>query len=307
MADVTVKVLEPAASYALLTVDELKVALGIAPADTSQDALLQLMIDQYSDVIATMCKRVFAKEKVTETWRGDPPPYERNRIYLTHYPVADADIETVSSPDGTVIDAANYEIENATGKLSLAGSSAANIVVTYTGGYDTPTETPPALKAATQLMIQGARAQAARDNTGIRAVQHGESRVEYFGSMAYRQGRRHAGINRGRHRGQSVDVLYALAGVADGPCRYDLVHKLRERHEHNRLLRRCHASAKHRRCGRGIAPAIHRANRWQRTGVCLHRCGHYRQRHRCDVGFDARRQDHGRHGDLDGMHRPGRA
>ena len=73
MADVTVKVLEPAESYALLTLDELKVALGIAPADTSQDAQLQLMIDQYSDVIATMCKRVFAKEKVTETWRGDPP------------------------------------------------------------------------------------------------------------------------------------------------------------------------------------------------------------------------------------------
>ena len=188
MADVTVKVLEPAASYALLTVDELKVALGIALADTSQDAQLQMMIDQYSDVIATMCKRVFAKEKVTETWRGDPSPYENNRIYLTHYPVADADIESVSSPDGSVIDVANYEIENATGKLSLAGSSAANIVVTYTGGYDIPTETPPALKAAAQLMIQGARAQAARDNSGIRAVQHGESRVEYFGAMATGKG-----------------------------------------------------------------------------------------------------------------------
>lgn len=183
MADVTVKVLEPAESYALLTVDELKVALGIAPADTSQDAQLQMMIDQYSDVIATMCKRVFAKEKVTETWRGDPPPYEHNRIFLTHYPVADADIESVAAPDGTVIDAANYEIENATGKLSLAGSSAASIVVTYTGGYTLPDETPPALKAAAQLMIQGARAQLSRAS-GIRTVQHGESRVDYFGAMA---------------------------------------------------------------------------------------------------------------------------
>src|SRR5580765_1806184 len=179
MADVTVKVLEPAESYALLTLEEMKVALGMAPADTSQDAPLQMMIDQYSDVIATMCKRVFAKEKVTETWRGDPPPYENNRIYLTHYPVADADIESVNSPDGTVIDAANYEIENLTGKLSLAGSSAASIVVTYTGGY-APDEIPPALKAATQLMVQAGRAQLAHAGGGIRSVVHGDARVDYF-------------------------------------------------------------------------------------------------------------------------------
>ena len=181
MADVTVKVLEPAESYALLTLDELKVALGIAPGDTSQDAQLQMMIDQYSDVIATMCKRVFAKEKVTETWRGDPSPYENNRIYLTHYPVADDDIESVTC-NGYLIDPLDYEIENATGKLSY-GPAAAPIVVTYTGGYDIPTDTPPALKAAAQLMVQGARAQLAR-TSGIRTVQHGESRVDYFGAMA---------------------------------------------------------------------------------------------------------------------------
>src|SRR5580765_5981680 len=170
MADVTVKVLEPADSYALLTLDEIKLAFGIDPADTSQDAQLQMLIDTYSDVIATMCKRTFAKEKVMETWRGDPPPYENNRIYLTHYPVADADIESVAAPDGTVIDAANYEIENATGKLSLAGSSATSIVVTYTGGYDLPDETPAALKAAAQLMMQAGRAQLAHAGGGIRAV-----------------------------------------------------------------------------------------------------------------------------------------
>ena len=46
MADVTVKVLEPAASHALITIAELKLALGIS--DSSQDAQLQMMIDQYS-------------------------------------------------------------------------------------------------------------------------------------------------------------------------------------------------------------------------------------------------------------------
>ena len=82
---------------------------------------------------------------------------------------------------GMPIDPLDYEIENATGKLSY-GAAVAPIIVTYTGGY-APEEIPPALKAAAQLMIQGARAQLAR-TSGIRTVQHGESRVDYFGAMA---------------------------------------------------------------------------------------------------------------------------
>jgi hypothetical protein len=107
MADVTVKVLTPADSTALITLDEMKVAFGIDPADTTHDAQLQMLIDQYSEVVASMCNRVFAKEKVEETWRGDPPPYERTRVFLTHYPVDDADIESVGSTNGTPIDPAN--------------------------------------------------------------------------------------------------------------------------------------------------------------------------------------------------------
>src|SRR4249919_1220537 len=100
MADITVKVLTPADSYALLTLDELKVAFGIDPADITHDAQLQMLIDQYSDVIAVMCNRVFARETVEETWRGDPPPYENTRVFLTHYPVADGDITSVNGAGG---------------------------------------------------------------------------------------------------------------------------------------------------------------------------------------------------------------
>ena len=69
MADTTVKVITPADSYALLTLDELKLAFGIPLTDTTRDAQLQAMIDGYSDVIATLCNRTFAKETVEETWR----------------------------------------------------------------------------------------------------------------------------------------------------------------------------------------------------------------------------------------------
>src|SRR4249920_147290 len=103
MADIWVKVLTPADSYALLTLDELKVILNLSPTDAGEDARLQMWIDQYSDVVATMCNRVFAYEKVAETWRAGSPPFDRERLFLTHYPVADADLETVESPRDSIL------------------------------------------------------------------------------------------------------------------------------------------------------------------------------------------------------------
>jgi hypothetical protein len=184
MADITIKVIEPADSYDLITLDELKVMLGIKPTDTTEDATLQVWITQYSDVIATMCNRVFAKEKVQETWRGDLPPYDtqNGRVFLTHYPVAkDEDIELVTAPDGTVIDPATYEIENRSGKLQFFGGWQEPIRITYTGGYDLPEETPPALKQALALLIGAARVNQMRELTsGIRSISHRESRVQFF-------------------------------------------------------------------------------------------------------------------------------
>lgn len=181
MADVSIKVIDPADSYALLTIDELKAVFLISPSNTTFDAQLQMLIDQYSDVIATICDRTFAKEKVEETWCGDPPPYENYRIFLSHYPVADGDVESVYAPGGTLIDPAGYAIEGKSGKLTLLGTWTEPIIVTYTGGYDLPEDTPPALKAAAELMIQAAAGQLARGlNTGVRSISHKDSRVMYF-------------------------------------------------------------------------------------------------------------------------------
>jgi hypothetical protein len=175
MADITVKVITPASSYALITLAELKSIFGLT--DTSLDVQLQALIDGYSDVVATMCNRVFAKEKVEETWRGDPPPYENYRIFLTHYPVADADIETVTV-NGNAVD---FELENTTGKLSLA-SWAEPLIVTYSGGYDLPDDAPPALKQAMFLLVQAARGQLIRglNMSGVRSISHKDARVMFF-------------------------------------------------------------------------------------------------------------------------------
>jgi hypothetical protein len=179
MADIWVKVLEPADSYALLTLEELKMILGLP--DTSEDDQLNMWIDQYSDVVATMCNRVFAKETVAETWRGDSMPFDSPRLFLTHYPVADADIATVESPRGSIIDPSLCEIENGSGKLRIEGAWAEPVTVTYTGGYDLPDEAPEALKTAVGLLIQAARIQMRLNATsGIKSISHRESRVMFF-------------------------------------------------------------------------------------------------------------------------------
>jgi hypothetical protein len=175
MADIWVKVLTPATSYALLTVDELKAILNVPLTDTSEDAQLQMLIDQYSDVVATMCNRVFAYETVEETWRCSDSP----RVFLTRYPIADADIVSVESPRGSILDPTIYELENASGKLRIEGAWSEPVTVTYSGGYSLPDAAPPALKAATGMLIQAARGQA-RMTSGLRSVMHGDTRVQYF-------------------------------------------------------------------------------------------------------------------------------
>jgi hypothetical protein len=184
MADVTIKVLEEATSIDICTLDEMKLLLNISSSNTTEDEQLALWITQYSDVIATMCNRVFAYEKVEETWRGDLPPYDtqNGRVFLTHYPVKDEDIESVTAPDGSLINPSSYEIENRSGKLQFFGASWAEpIRITYSGGYALPDDAPPALKQALAILVGAARVWVSRQLTsGIRSISHKEARVQFF-------------------------------------------------------------------------------------------------------------------------------
>ncbi len=177
MADVVVKIITPAESFALLTRDELKIGLGIAPGDTTQDSLLDQLIDRYSDTVAEICNRVFAKETVQETWRW----LDGRRLFLSHWPVKQADLVSVESPRGSILPASDYELEERSGKISLYGSRAEPIVVTYTGGFILPAEAPPALKQAAELLIRADRAEKQRQDTaGMRQLSHKGARIMFF-------------------------------------------------------------------------------------------------------------------------------
>ena len=175
MADIIVKILEPADTFDLLSLEELKLSLGIA--HQQDDPQLQELITRYSDVVSTLCNRVFAKEKVRETWRC----LQSRRVFLSHWPATEDDIESVECPRGSVIPTSDYEFEEKSGKLELFGSRTEPIVVTYTGGYDLPEDAPPALKQATELLIREEMAAMVRLQTsGIRTLVHKESRVMFF-------------------------------------------------------------------------------------------------------------------------------
>ena len=183
MADISTTVITPADSYDLATLIEIKTMVGISLTDTSEDAMLAMWITQYSDMIATMCNRVFGYETVIETWRADTKPFDTDngRVFLTRYPVVATDIQSVTGPDGTDL-SGGYELESASGKLQFFNTCWSEpIRISYSGGYNLPEEAPPALKQALGMLVQLARVWQSRGMTaGVRSISHRESRVQYF-------------------------------------------------------------------------------------------------------------------------------
>ena len=99
MADVLIKILEPAENFNLLTPDMARLSMQISAGEPGgSDDYLQYLITQNSDIVSTLCNRVFAREKVRETWRclGDPCDCEdartSRRLFLSHWPAAVRDI-----------------------------------------------------------------------------------------------------------------------------------------------------------------------------------------------------------------------
>ena len=174
MADVTQIILVPAVSHALITLEDFKIATGQPAGISATDEQMQWLIDTQSQVIARMCNRIFAKETLIERWRD----LSARRLYLTHWPVKQADIARVSTNG---VDRLNdWELDEREGKLSIFTNRAEPIEVEYTGGYDLPDEAPLPLQQAVALMVSTSKSeQAAASLTGVRMISHKESRVMF--------------------------------------------------------------------------------------------------------------------------------
>jgi hypothetical protein len=183
MADTFIDILTPGTSFDFMTLEEAKTWANTPLTDTSGDAQLQMFIDVNSAVIMRRCNRIFAYEEVYEEWR------ELNggtRIFPSHYPIVAADIESVESPIGTLLDPSAYELEPVSGKVELISSGGLGspwiepVSIKYWGGYNLPAEAPLPLKQVlVMLNLQSKMLASIGPVAGFRTLSHKEARVQF--------------------------------------------------------------------------------------------------------------------------------
>lgn len=160
----------------LITLDALKLELGVT--DESEDAVLTARIARWSQMFAEYCNRPFAFSEGVETFTFDREECwpRRQPLTLSLYPVID--IVSVTQ-NGSAVE---YEVDMANGLIwPVNGHWSGTIVVTYSGGYFLPDQTPTGLVEAIIAQMRDARTD--RD-TSIQSVSHGDTRVSYFNSTA---------------------------------------------------------------------------------------------------------------------------
>ena len=122
--------------YDLTTVEAVNAALGIT-GNTADDATTAAQITAASRIIADLCNRTFALLDVTESFRvqwGEPV----HVLYLRQYPVTQ--VVSIMQADSEA-DPALYELDDEAGLLWMkCGRFMGEIIATYSGGYDLPTD-----------------------------------------------------------------------------------------------------------------------------------------------------------------------
>jgi hypothetical protein len=139
------RVVTPAASTALVTLDAAKAALGIDAADTSQDAVLTAQIEATSMAICNWCDRIFVVQTYRDQLRGAYGSYGEPLV-TRQYPIVvdDGGVPLVAvAEDGGAVDAAMLEVFPEQGAVYRLDATAlpmawgsALIVVDYTAGFD---------------------------------------------------------------------------------------------------------------------------------------------------------------------------
>jgi hypothetical protein len=163
LMDSLLTVITPALTYDLTTLEVAYEELGIT--DNVNDSRMARWITASSDYIARYCNRVFAMETVSEKWRQAERWIVRETVAaepfrLNRYPVVE--IGSITLHDGTPLTPDQYELDAKKGVLwrTEEGNRCywdwwdPTVTVTYTGGYEVPDRTPPALEQACLMLLK---------------------------------------------------------------------------------------------------------------------------------------------------------
>jgi len=162
----------PAASLALVDLDQVKAELKISPADTSKDAQIQANIEQISQAINTYCDRIFVRQGYRDQIRstystglccGTP-------LVLRQRPIAvDDGVPVVVITEGNIVLMPDqWEVDEQMGRiyrLDAGGIGAWGgnpIVVDYDAGYDAG-KIPADLQAAALKSVTARYSNVGRD------------------------------------------------------------------------------------------------------------------------------------------------
>lgn len=168
------RVVTPTESMALVTLEQAKAALGIAPEDTSQDAALQLQIDAVSVAVNNYCGRIFAVQTYQDTLRYVAQwLYAGEPLRTRQYPIVVSEGEPLIAviENGATVDVAFWDVYPEEGTLYridggiVTAWSGTTIVVDYTAGFD---PVPPDVAMATLEWLTARHGAIGRD-PGLRS------------------------------------------------------------------------------------------------------------------------------------------
>ena len=175
------EITEPPESHDLVSLETLKLALGIS--DASEDAQLSAAITHWSLIIADDVSRVFGRQTVIETFklgRRDGVLGLEAPLMLAHAPVEAVD--SVAVDGGAVTE---YDLDPGMGAIWFhTAVCPLAVAVEYTAGYDLPDDSPAKLQQAVIESVRDSRAMQSSSATGqgVRVIQHGDLQVGYYDS-----------------------------------------------------------------------------------------------------------------------------
>jgi hypothetical protein len=167
----SIVVLEEAQNFDLVTLEQVKAFLNVQ-SDTD-DVRLQDLITFASKVIADICDRVFALEKVSETTVLNGSA--EGGLVLNRYPVTE--INTLEN-EGSFLDDDAYVLDAGGGVLH--GPLIGKNVIVYSGGYELPEGAPGPLSMACIDLIRQTYYLGSRDPSVQSITDNATGSIRFF-------------------------------------------------------------------------------------------------------------------------------